>query len=73
MATMTMVKVLNAGLARALGAERQGDTGWLYGGSYFSNSFGQPSAYAYVGPAPFFYHGEGRCVPHYQAGAYSGK
>lgn len=33
----------------ALGAERQGDTGWLYGGSYFSNSFGQPSAYAYVG------------------------
>jgi hypothetical protein len=33
----------------AVGAERQGDNGWLYGGSYFSNSFGQPSAYAYVG------------------------
>jgi hypothetical protein len=33
----------------AVGAERQSDNGWLYGGSFFSNSFGQPSAYAYVG------------------------
>jgi hypothetical protein len=32
-----------------VGAERQSDNGWLYGGSFFSNSFGQPSAYAYVG------------------------
>lgn len=33
----------------ALGLERQYDDRWLLGGSYFSNSFGQPSAYAYVG------------------------
>ena len=30
----------------AVGVERQSDNGWLYGGSYFSNSFGQPSGYA---------------------------
>jgi hypothetical protein len=33
----------------AIGVERQADTGWLYGGSYFRNSFGQPSGYLYVG------------------------
>jgi hypothetical protein len=33
----------------AVGAERQSDNDWLYGGSFFSNSFGQPSGYAYVG------------------------
>jgi hypothetical protein len=33
----------------ALGAEWQRSDGWLAGGSYFSNSFGQPSAYLYVG------------------------
>lgn len=33
----------------AIGVERQADTGWLYGGSYFSNSFGQPSGYIYLG------------------------
>ena len=33
----------------AIAAERQYDSGWLYGGSYFSNSFGQPSAFAYLG------------------------
>ena len=33
----------------ALGAERASDNGWLYGASYFSNSFGQDSGYAYVG------------------------
>ena len=33
----------------ALGAERQRDDGWLAGGSYFRNSFGQPSAYLYAG------------------------
>ena len=33
----------------ALGAEWQRDDDWLFGGSYFSNSFGQPSAYLYVG------------------------
>ena len=33
----------------AIGAERQADTGWLVGASYFSNSFGQPSAYVYAG------------------------
>lgn len=33
----------------ALGAERQRDDGWLAGASYFTNSFGQPSAYGYVG------------------------
>ena len=40
----------------AIGAERQRDDDWLAGGSYFSNSFGQPSAYLYVGrrfPAMF--------------------
>ena len=33
----------------ALGAEYQRGDDWLAGGSYFSNSFGQPSAYVYVG------------------------
>ena len=33
----------------ALGVERQRDDDWLAGASYFRNSFGQPSAYAYVG------------------------
>jgi len=33
----------------AVGMERQRDDQWLAGASYFSNSFGQPSAYLYVG------------------------
>jgi len=33
----------------AVALERQRDDGWLWGGSYFSNSFGQPSGYIYVG------------------------
>lgn len=33
----------------AVGAEWQSDDLWLAGVSYFSNSFGQPSAYAFVG------------------------
>jgi hypothetical protein len=32
-----------------IGAERQRADGWLFGGTYFSNSFGQPSVYFYVG------------------------
>lgn len=32
-----------------IGAERQRADGWLAGGTYFSNSFGQPSVYFYVG------------------------
>ena len=32
-----------------IGAERQRPDGWLFGGTYFSNSFGQPSVYFYVG------------------------
>ncbi len=32
-----------------LGVERQRSDDWLGGASYFSNSFGQPSAYLYVG------------------------
>jgi hypothetical protein len=33
----------------AAGLEWQRDDGWLWGGSYFSNSFGQPSGYVYFG------------------------
>ncbi len=33
----------------AIGMERQRGDDWLAGASYFSNSFGQPSAYLYVG------------------------
>lgn len=33
----------------AIGFERQRDDDWLAGASYFSNSFGQPSAYLYLG------------------------
>lgn len=33
----------------AVGAERQLAGGWLVGGSYFNNSFGQPSSYVYLG------------------------
>lgn len=32
-----------------MGVERQLDAGWLAGASYFTNSFGQPSGYAYAG------------------------
>jgi hypothetical protein len=32
-----------------IGLERQRDDGWIWGGAYFHNSFGQPSAYGYVG------------------------
>ena len=33
----------------AIGLERQRSDKWLWGGTYFSNSFGQPSVYLYVG------------------------
>lgn len=33
----------------ALGVERAGDDGRFWGVSYFTNSFGQPSGYAFVG------------------------
>lgn len=33
----------------SIGLERQLDNHWLYGGSFFSNSFGQPSGYVYAG------------------------
>lgn len=33
----------------AVGVERQRTDHWLAGGSFFSNSFGQPSAYLYAG------------------------
>ena len=32
-----------------IGIERQRSSGWLWGCAYFSNSFGQPSAYVYFG------------------------
>lgn len=32
-----------------IGLERQRSDGWTWGGTYFSNSFGQPSAYVYFG------------------------
>jgi len=32
-----------------IGLERQRSDGWVWGGTYFSNSFGQPTAYVYVG------------------------
>jgi hypothetical protein len=32
-----------------IGLERQFTDGWVLGATYFSNSFGQPSGYAYVG------------------------
>lgn len=33
----------------AVALERQRDDGWLYGASYFSNSFGQDCGYLYLG------------------------
>jgi hypothetical protein len=33
----------------AIGVELQRDDRWLFGASYFSNSFGQPSGYVYAG------------------------
>jgi hypothetical protein len=33
----------------SLAIERQRDDAWLYGASYFSNSFGQPCGYWYLG------------------------
>jgi hypothetical protein len=35
--------------AWALGVERQRPDNWLAGGAFFSNSFGQPCGYVYVG------------------------
>ena len=32
-----------------IGLERQRSDGWVWGGTYFSNSFGQPSVYVYFG------------------------
>jgi hypothetical protein len=32
-----------------IGLERQRSDGWAWGGTYFSNSFGQPSGYVYFG------------------------
>jgi hypothetical protein len=32
-----------------VGVERQYNNGWLWGATYFSNSFGQPSGFVYVG------------------------
>ena len=32
-----------------IGLERQRSDGWVWGGAYFKNSFGQPSGYVYVG------------------------
>jgi hypothetical protein len=32
-----------------VGLERQRSDGWVWGGVYFSNSFGQPSGYVYLG------------------------
>jgi hypothetical protein len=32
-----------------IGLERDRGDGWVWGGAYFSNSFGQPSAYGYFG------------------------
>ncbi len=32
-----------------IGLERQRSDGWVFGATYFSNSFGQPSTYWYVG------------------------
>ncbi len=34
---------------RAIALERQLDDGWLWGASYFTNSFGQSSGYVYFG------------------------
>ncbi len=34
---------------RMIGLERQRADGYVWGGTYFSNSFGQPSAYVYGG------------------------
>jgi hypothetical protein len=33
----------------AIGLERQRSDKWFYGATYFSNSFGQPSGYVYLG------------------------
>jgi len=33
----------------AIGLERQRSDKWFWGGTYFSNSFGQPSVYVYAG------------------------
>jgi len=32
-----------------IGLERQRNDGWVFGATYFSNSFGQPSGYVYLG------------------------
>lgn len=32
-----------------IGLERQRSDGWVFGATYFSNSFGQPSGYLYLG------------------------
>jgi hypothetical protein len=60
----------------ALGLERRRDDGLLGGAAYFRNSFGQPSAYAYIGRSYAGFFGEPRLTAQWTAGllyGYKGK
>lgn len=60
----------------ALGVERHRDDGMLAGAAYFRNSFGQPSAYVYVGRSYEGIFGEPRWTAQWSAGllyGYKGK
>lgn len=60
----------------AIGLERQDSDGSLIGGSYFSNSFGQPSAYVYYGERYTGFWGQPKLFAQWSAGViygYKGK
>ena len=60
----------------ALGVERQAYGNWLFGASYFSNSFGQPSGYIYGGHRYEHVLGETKLFTQWSAGllyGYKGK
>ena len=60
----------------ALGLERQLDNGYLAGAAYFRNSFGQPSAYAYIGERYVGLLGQPQLIAQWSAGVlygYKGK
>jgi len=60
----------------ALGLEWERDDGWLWGGSYFTSSFGQPSAYVYLGQRHGDLLGQPRLFAQWSAGmmyGYRGK
>lgn len=55
-----------------LGLERQRSDGWVWGGAYFSNSFGQSSGFAYLGKRYANFSGYDRLFAQWSVGVLYG-